>query len=158
MGAQFVRGLDELSPEDQASAGAKAYSLARLLKLGLPVPSGFVLLSGAFDAFLDHYDLRAGYERLALLVEDDADEAGTCAKTLATQLESSPLQEPVAAEVDEAVQKLGGPVAIRSSATVEDTDTAAWAGQLEPGPLSFLLGQLPTLDTGISRWRMRESR
>jgi phosphohistidine swiveling domain-containing protein len=131
MGAHFVRGLDDLSPEDQASAGAKAYSLARLLKLGLPVPPGFVLLSPAFDAFLDHCSLRTAYERLASLVESGASEADDVAKELARQLASSPLPGSVAAELTEAVQKLAGPVAIRSSATVEDTDTAAWAGQLE---------------------------
>jgi phosphohistidine swiveling domain-containing protein len=43
-----IRSFDELTPEQQASAGGKGGTLARLYQAGYPVPDGFVILPGAF--------------------------------------------------------------------------------------------------------------
>ena len=38
--------LDEVLADDRSRVGAKAFTLARLRRAGLPVPDGFVLLAG----------------------------------------------------------------------------------------------------------------
>jgi phosphoenolpyruvate synthase/pyruvate phosphate dikinase len=47
-GMGMIRSFDELTPEQQTSAGGKAGTLARLYQAGYPVPDGFVILPAAF--------------------------------------------------------------------------------------------------------------
>jgi pyruvate, water dikinase len=128
----FVRNLADLRPEEHIDAGGKAHSLGKMLHMGLPVPPGYVLLATAYDAFLDYHDLRSDYERLTGLLQTGSADAGPLASELAAQFDRLPLPEPVATELSEIVELLSGEqVAVRSSATVEDGDRAAWAGQLQ---------------------------
>jgi pyruvate,water dikinase len=99
---------------DVACAGGKGASLARMTAEGLPVPPGFVVPSEALAEAVDA-------ERLAALARAGDHEA-------AQQLVQA--VEPL--EVDDAYTQLGGgPVAVRSSACAEDSDTASYAGQQE---------------------------
>jgi pyruvate,water dikinase len=101
---------------DVDCAGGKGASLARMTAEGLPVPAGFVVPSGALAGAVD-----AG--RLAELARAGDHEA-------AQQLVES--TGVVGGEVDDAYGQLGGgPVAVRSSARAEDSDTASYAGQQE---------------------------
>ena len=54
--------------EDSAAVGGKGASLGSLVRIGVAVPTGFVVTSGAFTASLDALDpggsLRAGIEEL----------------------------------------------------------------------------------------------
>jgi len=47
-----VKTFREITPDEQARAGGKGGTLARLIQSGYPVPDGFVIMPGAFDA--DH--------------------------------------------------------------------------------------------------------
>ena len=47
-----------LSEISDASAGGKAYGLARLVSMGLPVPPAFVLRDASADEFPDELDQR----------------------------------------------------------------------------------------------------
>jgi pyruvate,water dikinase len=60
-----VLWLDVVEDEDRPRVGAKAFTLARLRRLGLPVPDGFVLTAGpgALDGAREGA-LRAAYARL----------------------------------------------------------------------------------------------
>jgi pyruvate,water dikinase len=83
---------------------------------GLPVPAGFVIPSWALEEAVDG-------ERLAA-----AANAGDHAGAQALVLEA----EPSGRELDDAYARLGeGPVAVRSSACAEDSETASYAGQQE---------------------------
>lgn len=97
-------------------AGGKGASLARMTVEGLPVPPGFVVPSEALAEAVDA-------ERLAALARaGDHDAAQRLVQAA----------EPGGSEVDEAYAQLGGgPVAVRSSACAEDSDTASYAGQQE---------------------------
>jgi pyruvate, water dikinase len=128
----FIRSLAGLGVDDRVSAGGKADSLGRLLNLGLPVPPGCVLLATAYDAFLDEHDLRGDFERLTRAVHTDSEETVSLAAELTSSFEQLPMPESVASEISAAVERLPGDhLVVRSSATVEDTEQAAWAGQLE---------------------------
>ena len=97
-----------------ARAGGKGASLARMSGLGLPVPEGFVVPAETLASAVD-----AGALRAAL-----PDHAKAQAIVAAAEV---PLQ------VAEAYTALGDdpPVAVRSSACAEDSETASYAGQQE---------------------------
>ena len=47
--SDMIRSFQELTTEQQSSAGGKGGTLARLYQAGYPVPDGFVILPLAFD-------------------------------------------------------------------------------------------------------------
>jgi pyruvate,water dikinase len=108
---------------DVAEAGGKGSSLARMTSLGLPVPPGFVIPAGALAAALPD----GGRELRALATRRDAD----AAQALIRDVELDPV---LRGAVLGAYARLGDgdvPVAVRSSACAEDSETASFAGQQE---------------------------
>jgi pyruvate,water dikinase len=97
-----------------ARAGGKGASLARMTGLGLPVPAGFVVPADLLAAAVDADALRAA------LPDHEKAQAIVAAA-------------PVPDEVAAAYAALGEdpPVAVRSSACAEDSETASYAGQQE---------------------------
>jgi pyruvate,water dikinase len=97
-----------------ARAGGKGASLARMTGLGLPVPSGFVVPADTLATVVDADALRAALP----------DHAKAQAIVAAAEVPD---------EVAEAYAALGDdpPVAVRSSACAEDSETASYAGQQE---------------------------
>jgi pyruvate,water dikinase len=108
---------------DVARAGGKGSSLARMASLGLPVPPGFVIPANALaDALAD-----GGAELRALAERQDAEGAQALIRTV--ELDAG-LRDAVLSSYAE----LGAgdvPVAVRSSATAEDSEAASFAGQQE---------------------------
>ena len=49
----FIKDFKELTKNDVELAGWKGASLGEMTQAGIPVPSGFVIVSGAFEQFLD---------------------------------------------------------------------------------------------------------
>ena len=135
-----VRRFEALSRDDVLFAGGKGANLGELTGAGLPVPSGFVVGAPAYAAFCDQSGLR---ERLAeelegLDVEDTAalEAAAGRAQALVADTEMPPwLHDAIAlayAEFDgDAKHDDDIPVAVRSSATAEDTESASFAGMNE---------------------------
>jgi pyruvate, water dikinase len=106
-----------------ARAGGKGSSLARMASLGLPVPPGFVVPAEALaDALPD-----GGAELRALAERQDAEAAQALIRTveLDPELRRAVLDAYAALGPDEV------PVAVRSSATAEDSEAASFAGQQE---------------------------
>ncbi|HET8758088.1 MAG TPA: PEP/pyruvate-binding domain-containing protein [Solirubrobacteraceae bacterium] len=97
-----------------SKAGGKGASLARMSGLGLPVPEGFVIPADVLAQVVDADALRA-----ALPDHDRAQEIVAAARP--------------PAEIAEWYAALGDdpPVAVRSSACAEDSETASYAGQQE---------------------------
>jgi len=105
-----------------------------MISAGLPVPDGFVVTT---DAFLDHLTRHGIREQLqrtfqAIDVEDPAilaEQAQACRDLIAAH----PIPDEVVAAIDAAYQALGNDVrvAVRSSATSEDTGATSFAGMHE---------------------------
>jgi pyruvate, water dikinase len=97
-----------------AQAGGKGASLARMTELGLPVPQGFVVPADVLATVVDAEALRAALP----------DHAKAQAIVGAAEVPEA---------IAEAYAALGDdpPVAVRSSACAEDSDTASYAGQQE---------------------------
>lgn len=122
-------------PDDAAVIGGKGASLAALSRAGLAVPGGFVVTTAAFEAAcrVDHV---AEHIQAALAALDDSDVAGLEAaservREMVTQLT---LPAEVETAIREAYRGLCGdgediPVAVRSSASMEDSAQASFAGQ-----------------------------
>ena len=115
-----------------AVVGGKGASLARLARAGFRVPPGFHVTTSAYLDFIGRGGLREPV--LAALSAVDVSDAATfdaAAACIGDLLAGQPLPAPTAAAVAGAYACLGDdvPVAVRSSATVEDLPVVSAAGQ-----------------------------
>src|SRR3984957_451511 len=113
--------------------GGKSASLSRLARAGFRVPPGFHVTTGAYLDFLDGGGLRGRV--LAALSLADLSDAGTfeaASARISELFAGQPVPASTAAAVAGAYASLGDddvPVAVRSSATVEDLSGMSAAGQ-----------------------------
>lgn len=98
-----------------AVAGGKGASLASMTQAGLPVPPGFAIPADTLEKCVDAEKLRS------IVKARDHEAAMKLVKETAS----------VPDEVLSAYEKLGGLVAVRSSASAEDSEAASYAGQQE---------------------------
>ncbi len=135
--SQAVRRFADLSRDDVPYAGGKGANLGEMTAAGLPVPSGFVVGAPAYAAFCDEGGLRTRIEeRLSGLDVDDNEALGAAASDVREMVESEPVPRWLADAIESAYAELAGssgdaPVAVRSSATAEDTESASFAGMNE---------------------------
>lgn len=129
----FLRSFQGLSKNDAFIAGGKGASLGEMTQAGIPVPSGFVILADAFEAFLGKTDL--GVEIDSILHNVDTEKMHTvehASETIQKLILEAGMPGAISMEISEAFKKLDAKfVAVRSSATAEDSVSAAWAGQLD---------------------------
>lgn len=120
---------------DEGTVGGKAFNLARLMALGVPVPDGDVLTRCAFDTFLSESHIGRWLDELCAdlgaaatpeALQHVADRAR--ALIMATRL---PIEVDLA--LDDIAQRWlrGGAVAVRSSAIGEDSGHSSFAGQFD---------------------------
>jgi rifampicin phosphotransferase len=127
---QAVRTLGELGRNDVLLAGGKGASLGEMVRAGLPVPDGFVMLTGAYRAFVADNQLEAEIRRLTRDLPTGDTALEETSRALHRLFESAEMPDRVTADIDAAYNALGGgPVAVRSSATAEDLPGASFAGQ-----------------------------
>ena len=127
----YVRLLGDLSRADAPIAGEKAATLGELAGLGLPVPAGFCVTTNAFDDALDRAGLHEQAETLVAQAGDDAGALEEVSARLREAIAHISMPTDIASEIALAMDGLGLPVAVRSSATLEDTATATFAGQYD---------------------------
>jgi pyruvate,water dikinase len=132
-----VLPFSALRRTDTDYAGGKGANLGELTAAGLPVPDGFVVGAPAYAAYCEQTGLRARLSELLdhLDVEDTAalQEASRQAREL---FDTTPIPQELAGTIREAYEHLThsapeAPVAVRSSATAEDTAEASFAGMNE---------------------------
>jgi phosphohistidine swiveling domain-containing protein len=132
VGAQvpLVLALDDPGAEPGV-VGGKGASLARLARAGFAVPPGFHVTTGAYLDFMARSGLREPVLAVMAAVEvSDAATFDAAAASIAELFTAQPLPAPTVAAVAGAYRNLGGvPVAVRSSATVEDQPGMSAAGQ-----------------------------
>src|SRR5262245_34804527 len=100
-----------------------------MARAGLPVPEGFVVGAGVLTAALEAAGRRAELDRLLASGEPDAAAAAAIQNVVLGLAPPAGLAE----EVRAAVARLGEgvAVAVRSSASAEDSEAASFAGQQE---------------------------
>jgi pyruvate,water dikinase len=132
-----VRSFSELSTDDVPYAGGKGANLGQLTRGGFPVPPGFVIGAPAYAAFRLQTGLAARLDELlsGLDVEDTAALRGAAEAARGAVSESAIpgwLANAIAAAYDTLTSGVpGARVAVRSSATAEDTASASFAGMNE---------------------------
>ncbi len=129
----LIKSFTQISKTDTLIAGGKGASLGEMTQAGIPVPKGFVILSNAFDKFIKKTDLNVEID--AALDEVNINEVHTvenASEKIKAMILSKEMPEDIKKEVLKNYKKLDAKfVAVRSSATSEDSASAAWAGQLE---------------------------
>lgn len=131
---KYVSRIAELSLADLAQAGGKSANLGELIRAGVRVPQGFVVMTPAFEAFLGVDGAGAGIRNeVASLELDDATQVAAASERIRRRVCSMPVPDDVADIIrshyrDMSLNGAGCPVAVRSSATCEDSEAASFAG------------------------------
>ncbi|HWN25771.1 MAG TPA: PEP/pyruvate-binding domain-containing protein [Actinomycetospora sp.] len=127
-----VLRLADVGRADVSAVGGKGAGLGELRRAGIRVPDGFVVTTAAFGATVAALDL--GARVAALDPADGAAITAACAELRAT-VEAAPLPPEVADAVVTGYDRLAAacgtddlPVAVRSSATSEDSAADSFAG------------------------------
>jgi len=133
VGAQvpLVLGLDDPGAVPSV-AGGKGASLGRLARAGVRVPGGFHVTTAAYVDFLDGGSLREELPAATSVVDgSDAATSEAAAARVAELFSGQPVPAATVAAIAGAYASLGDdvPVAVRSSATVEDLPGLSAAGQ-----------------------------
>jgi pyruvate,water dikinase len=129
---RYVRDLQELGRGDAASAGGKAANLGELLVAGLPVPPGYCITASAYRAVVGGIaGLAAQIEGLDQLDVHAPGAIEPICSAIRAALRGAAIPDDVATEIAAAHEALGheAVVAVRSSATAEDSVHASFAGQ-----------------------------
>lgn len=129
----YIKNFQEISKKDVAIAGGKGASLGEMTQAGLNVPPGFVVLATAFDRFLKETDLDAEIEaRLKAVNKKNLNTVDRASNEIRAILAKTKMPKDLETEILTNFKKLQAKfVAVRSSATSEDSKTASWAGELE---------------------------
>lgn len=143
MTPSFVLPFEKLDRKSVKIAGGKGANLGEMTKLKISVPPGFVVLATAFDRFLEETDLDVEIDAaLKKLNHKDLTKVDEVSNRLRSLIRKASMPKDLKAETLEAFKHLGSQyVAVRSSATAEDSKVASWAGELE----SFLFVTRPKL-------------
>jgi pyruvate,water dikinase len=137
-GPGLVRGITDVGAGDRPAVGGKGAALGELSRTGIAVPPGSIVTTDAFECSLRALDpagsIRREIERLP--AADRASIAQVTAR-VRDRIVAAPLPGDVRAVItayyrglgdDPAAGNRGAPVAVRSSATGEDSADASFAG------------------------------
>lgn len=129
----LIKSFKQITKKSVSEAGGKGASLGEMTNAKIPVPPGFVVLASAFDQFLKETDLDLEIETILKKVNhkdvNSVDKASNKLQLLITEAEMpKDLKLDIIKEFKGLKAKF---VAVRSSATAEDSKTASWAGELD---------------------------
>jgi len=129
----MIRKFSEISKDDVSVAGGKGASLGEMTQAGIPVPGGFVILVEAFDRFLEETDLVQEIAAcIAKINYKDINSVERASNMIRDLFHDAAMPEDLAGEFLKEFNALKAKhVAVRSSATAEDSSVASWAGELE---------------------------
>ncbi len=132
--ASGVRWFRELGRGDVDVAGGKGANLGELTRAGLPVPPGFVVTADAYLRAADSAGVRDELRRLGEELDtEDLPALEAAAARGRALVQSIEIPDALRTELLAAYHELGPDtrVAVRSSATTEDTASASFAGMNE---------------------------
>ncbi|MFH1047988.1 MAG: PEP/pyruvate-binding domain-containing protein [Patescibacteria group bacterium] len=129
----YVRNLNDLNRNDADIAGGKGASLGELIIAGFDVPPGFVVLTSAFDQFIDDNRLRKNIDETLKSIDiNDIAQIDAAAKNIQNTILAASVNSEMVEQIRLSFAKLQSTtVAVRSSATAEDSTHDSWAGQLD---------------------------
>jgi pyruvate, water dikinase len=130
---EFILNISDLNKETILIAGGKGASLGEMINSNNPVPGGFVILTNAFERFLEETDINVLIDAILDKVNVNAihtiEEAS---EEIQGVINNSIMPKDIETLITKQFYELKSKyVAVRSSATSEDSTGAAWAGQLD---------------------------
>lgn len=144
---KYVRRLEEITKEDVAIAGGKGANMGEMIRIGMPVPSGFIVTTAAFDKLIQIHDIGEKIKAMLDAVNvEDTNMLMSTSQRIKELIISQGFPNEIKSEIIEAYKKLSSVdkdvksstnltesdavfVAVRSSATAEDLPEASFAGQ-----------------------------
>lgn len=122
-----------LSSRDVSIAGGKGAQLGEMLRAGFPVPNGFVATTYAYCLFLEENKIAGKIEdELRKVKPNKMETINSASRKIRGIIEKAKMPAAVEAEITARFAALNAKlVAVRSSATAEDSSSASWAGELE---------------------------
>lgn len=131
----WTKRFAELSKDHADIAGGKGASLGELTANLISVPPGFVVVAPSFKHFIEATDLQEKIEAILKAVDiHDQNTIASASKEIQELILDGAISMPkdIEKEIVSSFETLGADyVAVRSSATAEDSASAAWAGQLD---------------------------
>jgi phosphoenolpyruvate synthase/pyruvate phosphate dikinase len=127
---KLVLPLEKITKKDFSLAGSKAFRLAELKKANFNIPRAFVLTIKAFDQFLADNNLSSLVARLTLGREEKF--LNEICQELREKITKGKIKSNIRQVIQNSLKELEtDKMAVRSSATCEDGETASFAGQFE---------------------------
>ncbi len=129
----WVKFFEKIDKNSVREAGGKGASLGEMARAGILVPPGFVVLASAFDRFLNETELDADIEAILKKVNHkDLNSVDKASAEIRAMIAEEVMPRDLRVEILTNFKKLHSEVvAVRSSATAEDSKIASWAGELE---------------------------
>jgi pyruvate,water dikinase len=150
---ETVVPLNALTKADVAIAGGKGANLGELRRAGFPVPPGFVVTAGAYLRVLEECGVRGQLETLHTRACAPGASTASLGAEARAVVDGLVLPEWFRTAVIAEYESLGRDalVAVRSSATAEDTEAASFAGMNET--FTNTRGTAMLLDNIRACWR-----
>lgn len=126
-------GLAHTTATDVRVSGGKGSSLAKLSQAGLPVPPAVIIPTSVFEQFLKSTRLDQKISSIREHIHfDDMRDVEQSSRAITSLIVDTPLPEDMRQAIQGSLTTLHTEtVAVRSSATAEDSAKTSWAGELE---------------------------
>jgi len=124
----------DITLADRATVGGKGGSLGELTRAQIAVPAGFVVTTQGFERFFSELEKEDSIRLRAQALRDhELEKISSLCEQVRARFEGAPLPDDVCADIVAAHAELCGPdrsspLAVRSSATAEDSEDASFAG------------------------------
>lgn len=149
----LVLGFEDCTRDCAQLVGGKATGLGALLRERFQVPPGFAITTAAYRRHLAHNALSAELERLladATTYEAQLRASEAIRLLFEASLPPAEVEDAICRAYTELCKQSGTPVAVRSSATAEDSAVASFAGQQET--YLWILGEREVLRHVVRCW------
>lgn len=129
----FILPFKKITKKLIRKAGGKGASLGEMENAGFPIPPGFVILAAAFDQYLKNSDINVEIDAVLDKVNPkDTESVEEASEIIQALIKKTPMNKDLQRDILKEFDKLGTKfVAVRSSATAEDSKIDSWAGELE---------------------------
>lgn len=139
----FTLPFEKISYKNVDIAGGKGASLGEITSLcrgcggrattKIKIPPGFIVLAPTFDQFLEETDLNVEIAaKIKRMNFKDINSVDRASNEIRDMISDVKISNEIGAGIMKEFKKLKTPfVAVRSSATAEDSSIASWAGELE---------------------------
>lgn len=129
----YILFFSKITKENTDLAGGKGASLGEMTKAGIPVPPGFVILADTFREVINTNNLDNKIAEILKSVKaEETESVDEASKKIRDLIDAAKTPENIEDEILKSFDELKAEhVAVRSSATAEDSSSASWAGELE---------------------------